>query len=1022
MKTFASRRWRNLALLVLAAGLVLFLDAVLAVSLRPASLYTGWLLAVLMVFLACYNLFKKVPFLPLGTSSTWLQLHVYVGVLTILVFILHAGPHLPHGPLGWVMEVLFIGVAGSGLLGLLMSRVFPRLLRSRGEEVIFEHIPVARRRLQERAERLVLDATEKTHSSLIADFYMARLKAFFDAPRNFWRHVLRVSAHRHALLTEIDAQARYLDENERKVLQELRGLVESQGRPGFPLRPAGDAQILAVRPRAAIVQLADLLGVSHPRDLGLCGSDPMTDPRGDDQNHSYERPEQHWVCGWAAEGKPCPFGPSPGGLRDGVRVHPAPKRRPLVLSAARRARRPVSRRASPRRHMLPPHFALPTGAQSAPQRGLLVFLAAALSLGAILWLTAGPASHEFHSPGDLTFKHGTVTSSCGSCHTLPSERPTDLLQAAMIPHKDAAQTQLCLKCHDLGDQGGLGDHGTLAHGAPPELLRELTQKAGDRPHQSNPLLLSLAKSGLGVPRAADGSLTCGTCHREHQGRQFDLNTMDNHRCQACHVQQFASLDQGHPEFRNYPYHQRTAIFFDHVSHLGRHFKDFHNIMPDGKAPQSCIDCHGVDPSGKMMLVKSFEQTCASCHLPQVMDTSLGGVPFLNLPGLDVATLRVHEQQSAWVETMTAVSALPVQSPMLPVLAALFRDERLVVQPPFPVGEWPAAAAGDPTPFMQLLASADREGAAALETLRGVNLCDLRQASPHQIKAAGVLMWRVKELFYDTIQEGDRALTRRLGRLAGPPLTSEQGTLLTADLPSSVVLRAQQSWLPSLLTEVPNYRARRPKKVSGTLESQFQTPFSAAPPAQPEAVRWRIHDGDCSIQYLPRRHTDLFLRSWLDVTGERYGSAGPSSFAAVFDVLASPYSPGRCVKCHGVEARPNHSRVVHWLPAHPVANKHKFTTFAHQPHFSLLGGQQCERCHSLHLGGNYQESFRKIDHSLNIDPTRFASNFLPMKKADCTDCHVSGKASNSCLLCHNYHVGKFSPFQVPLDQFHNVRLR
>src|SRR5262249_19557328 len=41
----------------------------------------------------------------------------------------------------------------------------------------------------------------------------------------------------------------------------------AQGRPGFPPRLAGDAEILAVRPRAADVQFADLLGVSRPRDL-----------------------------------------------------------------------------------------------------------------------------------------------------------------------------------------------------------------------------------------------------------------------------------------------------------------------------------------------------------------------------------------------------------------------------------------------------------------------------------------------------------------------------------------------------------------------------------------------------------------------------------------------------------------------------------------------------------------------------------------------------------------------------------
>ena len=226
MKTFDSRLRRNLALFVVVAVAVLLVSATLAVSLRPASLYSGWLLALLMVVLASYNLFKKLPFLPLGASSHWLQIHIYVGLLTILVFALHAGPHRPHGPLGWVLELLYIGVAGSGIVGLVLSRTFPALLRARGEEVIFEQIPVLRRRLQDEAERLVLDVATEVHSTFIADYYIRRLKGFFDAPRNFWRHVFRFSAPRQTLLTEIDAQDRYLNDKEREVMRQIRTLVK----------------------------------------------------------------------------------------------------------------------------------------------------------------------------------------------------------------------------------------------------------------------------------------------------------------------------------------------------------------------------------------------------------------------------------------------------------------------------------------------------------------------------------------------------------------------------------------------------------------------------------------------------------------------------------------------------------------------------------------------------------------------------------------------------------------------------
>jgi hypothetical protein len=559
-------------------------------------------------------------------------------------------------------------------------------------------------------------------------------------------------------------------------------------------------------------------------------------------------------------------------------------------------------------------------------------------------------------------------------------------------------------------------------------MRKRTLAIGATAQQANPFLLSFAKWSLGVPKGADGSLACATCHCEHQGRAADLRVMGNSRCQACHVQQFDSLDQGHPEFRGYPYHQRTAIYFDHVSHIGRHFKDFRPSMPHGHAPQACTDCHVAEPSGRMMIVKGFDQICASCHLPQIMDTTLGGVAFLNLPGLDIATLREHEQRSGWVDTMAAANAIPVPAPILPVLATLFRDERIVMQPPFLVGEWPAAAAGDPSPFMQLLVSSDRNGAAAVEALRGVNLSDLRMASLGQIRAAELLLWRVKELFYDTIQEGDAALTRRLERLAEQSLTAEQKSLLMADLPPTVVWEAQKRWLPSLLTEVPNYRARQPlTRVASALPKQpsalrggkeggaVSDGRGASHIEQPEAVRWRIHDSDCSIQYHPRRHTDLFLRSWLDTSGDQTGPAR-LAFAAVFDILSSPISPGRCAKCHGVETLSNHRLRVHWLSAHPAANKHPFTTFSHQPHFSLLGGRQCELCHKLNVDGDYRASFRNEDFSQNIDPSRFVSNFVSMKKDHCTACHVAGKASNSCLLCHNYHVGTFSPFPVPPDFF------
>lgn len=228
VKALTVRLRRNVVLLTLVVGLVLFAHAVLLVSLAPAARYSGWLLAGLVMLLASYNLFKQVPFLPLGRSASWLQFHIYAGILSIVVFILHSGGRLPHGPVGWFVGSLYVAVAASGVLGLIISRVFPILLRARGPEIIFEQIPEAQRQIRLQAEALVVEAVSKFHASLIAEFYMNRLRWFFARPRQFWRHLLRLPGRKHRMRVELDAQDRYLDEAEKELLHRLRGLIDQK--------------------------------------------------------------------------------------------------------------------------------------------------------------------------------------------------------------------------------------------------------------------------------------------------------------------------------------------------------------------------------------------------------------------------------------------------------------------------------------------------------------------------------------------------------------------------------------------------------------------------------------------------------------------------------------------------------------------------------------------------------------------------------------------------------------------------
>ncbi len=153
-------------------------------ALREGAFLSGWLLLLTMLALALYNVRKKLPVVPIGGSATWLQFHVYAGWLSIVLFALHVGPRLPDGRLEMTLAVLFVLVAGSGVVGLVLSRTLPGRLTGRGEEVIFERIPIFIARLREAAEEVVLRSAQETESTTIADFYAARLEPFFRGPRN----------------------------------------------------------------------------------------------------------------------------------------------------------------------------------------------------------------------------------------------------------------------------------------------------------------------------------------------------------------------------------------------------------------------------------------------------------------------------------------------------------------------------------------------------------------------------------------------------------------------------------------------------------------------------------------------------------------------------------------------------------------------------------------------------------------------------------------------------------------------
>jgi hypothetical protein len=741
------------------------------------------------------------------------------------------------------------------------------------------------------------------------------------------------------------------------------------------------------------------------------------------RKNRYERPQQNWVCGRAEEGHACPLGPDlKGHCRATGECLPARKGERWICTRSEAQGGKCPEGPLPEGkccHPIPP--CQPVRSLRA-QRGRLAWLLGALTLGVTLFvLTSSLLRKSWMSPGPLATVHATTTTQCSDCHT-PEAPGVPVTLASFSLTRAIADSQRCLNCHVLGS------HALNPHATAPDQLAAMGRKIQAGAGHPSASLVQRISSVLAVDHGRDSKLACATCHQEHQGRTFDLKQLSNSQCQVCHSVQFASFGQGHPEFGAYPYLRRTRIFFDHASHFDKHF-----VENKAKAPTSCQDCHVPDASGRLMLVKSFEQTCAACHAAQIQGEGLTtkGIAFFTVPGLDTETLGAKGYR---------------------------------------LGGWPQMADGRLTPFMQMLLSRDPALKAALLTLHGVDLLDLSHASPAQCEAAVQLAWGVKGLLFDLAEKGQNSLIQELEsamKIGAPQAASN----LVGELSRAEVVSAQKDWFPDLLTEVTNHRrgidppapppppanpapAKMPSSPPASGDDSLLTggpapatpapkasagddsllgnggppSVPAAPPPAPPAEAmpneedwvaaggWYRPEGSYTLLYRPVGHADPFFTAWLTVSVAQIDAPQSAEAAKpVFQALSDPQAPGLCMKCHTVD-RESGTLAVNWTAERPVPNFHPFTKFNHSAHFSLLTDTGCQACHRLNPQATYARYFTATDGSVSQSAVPFQSNFAPLPKAVCAQCHAPQVASDSCLECHNYHVGTFvTELKSPLSK-------
>ncbi len=474
------------------------------------------------------------------------------------------------------------------------------------------------------------------------------------------------------------------------------------------------------------------------------------------RDSNYQRPNDMWVCGRLAAGKPCRHGPDPSGSC-GVRASCLPTQEGDLWVCTRPKGDGGGCQQGPtsKGHCsIPPQKCVPKKSL-ANLRGVATKWLAAVTLGFIALLISASYGSDWLSPGPLSGQHAGI-GDCVTCHQDQEKSMSHWIGQITAPSNAEQGSTGCQNCHKMGAEP------LLAHNLTPKNLAATIMNEAET--TASPTGLTLARAVFPGPTAPGEKIACATCHQEHQGATSNISEMSSDQCQSCHKENFERFDEGHPPFGAYPYFNRTAILFDHQSHISRHFPESKN----NQKPTDCQDCHEAGPQGRVMTVKPFDQTCASCHLDEITGRTGSGprnMIFLSLPGFDLETLQ---------------------------------DQNIAI------GYWPEFSENPITPFMKLLLATDMGLKADLQMLEGQDLLDLGEASPESLVAVENVAWGVKKLLFGLLVDGPTMLVEKI------TMDSSLSQSLTADmmasLPYDVVRRTLDSWLPNLAQEMIELKA------------------------------------------------------------------------------------------------------------------------------------------------------------------------------------------------------------------------
>jgi hypothetical protein len=231
------KRWFVVTLLlaVAAVAVYVFFDRRAPGGLRGSStvgLWYGTTAAALMVYAGLLSYHRRrMRTKRLGNRQTWLRGHIWLGLLSGVLAVLHSGCSWG-GPLTRALWAVLIGVLASGVIGFVLQNVLPRLLTTRVPcEAPYEQIPHIVQVMRGKADVLTdavcgpVDQDAKTIDSTRGAARIAldgptQLRQFYE--RDIRPFLVPVPPRRSPLLNAILTRARF------DKVRQLDGLEDKQ--------------------------------------------------------------------------------------------------------------------------------------------------------------------------------------------------------------------------------------------------------------------------------------------------------------------------------------------------------------------------------------------------------------------------------------------------------------------------------------------------------------------------------------------------------------------------------------------------------------------------------------------------------------------------------------------------------------------------------------------------------------------------------------------------------------------------